>query len=413
MAFDRRKFLRRTLAILPKKMRFFYLRRAIKVSNTPPPMNLSFKIAETKEELEQAYRILHDSYVESGFQEPEVSGMRIVKYFALPTTTTLIALWDGRVVGTMSIIRKGPFGLPIEDIFDLEKVSQGGKVVAEVSSLAIAAQFRHRRGALFLPMCKFFYLYAKKFMHLDRVVIAVNPAWADFYEGLLDFTPLDKKVVGSYNFANGAPAVGLYSDVTTWEDRFIKLYNHRKPSQNFYHYFVEQDLSCLKFPLRYFQKAMDPVMTPEMLNYFFREKSWVFNYLSQTEILALHSCYPYKEYRLILPKLGANNPRQNARYVVHATGEAGMERPFRVLDVSFKGMRLQGPLPQKTNFDMFVQVSAGKTARLRGLIHWMDPKSNSYGVEILEHDDIWREYIEHLSADFTVMSADSLHKKAV
>jgi hypothetical protein len=49
------------------------------------------KIADTQEELEACFTLLHDAYVGSGFMTPELSGMRVTIYHALPTTTTLCA----------------------------------------------------------------------------------------------------------------------------------------------------------------------------------------------------------------------------------------------------------------------------------------------------------------------------------
>ncbi len=374
----------------------------IQVPTEEPPKNLEFKIAETQEELAQAYQILHNSYVENKFQTPHPSGMRIIKYFALTTTTTLIAKWDGVVIGTMSVIRKGPFGLPIESVFDISGIEAGGKTVAEVSSLAIASEYRHRRGTLFLPLCKFFYLYVRDCLHIDRAVVAVNPSWSDFYEGYLDFTLLEKRVISNCQFANGAPAVGLWSDVTTWENRFLKMYGDRAPNLNFHHYLTQEITDCLKFPERDFEKAMDPVMTPEMLSYFFYEKSSVFDQLSPQDVLALHSCYPQKLYALVLPKLTELNLRKTARYTVHALGETEIGSPMRLLDVSETGVRMQGPLPRRTKFNFIVNISPNQIARLSGIVQWIDQSTNSYGVEVLGHDEAWAAYLKHLRGDFEI-----------
>ena len=92
-----------------------------------PPQNLVFKIAEKKEEFETAFRFLHDVYVASGLMKPDPSGIRLNAYHALPTTRTLLALWDGRIVGTVSIICDNPLGLPMDRIFDLSPLSKRGK----------------------------------------------------------------------------------------------------------------------------------------------------------------------------------------------------------------------------------------------------------------------------------------------
>ena len=110
--------LRQAFGMLPKPLKFALYRRMAQC-DPEPDSRLVLKIAETKEELEDCFRILHDAYVGSGFMKPHASGMRITRYHALPTTTTLCAKFDGRVVGTISMIREGVFGFPLQAVFDL------------------------------------------------------------------------------------------------------------------------------------------------------------------------------------------------------------------------------------------------------------------------------------------------------
>ena len=55
--------------------------------------------------MEDCFCLLHDAYVRAGFMKPDPSGMRATIYHALPTTTTLLAKYDGKIVGTISLIR--------------------------------------------------------------------------------------------------------------------------------------------------------------------------------------------------------------------------------------------------------------------------------------------------------------------
>ena len=90
---------------------------------------------QTKEELEACFRLLHDAYVRRGYMKPDPSGMRVTIYHALPTTTTLCALFDGKVVGTISLIRESAIGFPLQRIFDLTSVRAKRGNIAEVSAL--------------------------------------------------------------------------------------------------------------------------------------------------------------------------------------------------------------------------------------------------------------------------------------
>ena len=106
---------------MPRNLRFAIYRSFVEC-DPRPDSRLVLKIAETKEELEACFKLLHDAYVSSGFMKPDPSGMRVTIYHALPTTTTLCAKFDGEVVGTMSLIRESLFGFPLQAIFDLTLV---------------------------------------------------------------------------------------------------------------------------------------------------------------------------------------------------------------------------------------------------------------------------------------------------
>jgi len=90
--------LRKAFSFLPRPLRFAIYRSFVDC-DPEPDTRLVLKIAETKEELEACFQLLHDAYVGSGFMKPDPSGLRVTIYHALPTTTTLCAKFDGEVVG--------------------------------------------------------------------------------------------------------------------------------------------------------------------------------------------------------------------------------------------------------------------------------------------------------------------------
>ena len=169
------------LGILPQEKRFA-LYRSFVDCDPAPDERLQLKIAETTEELEACFTLLHDAYVDSGFMKPHPSGMRVTLYHALPTTTTLCAKWDGKVVGTMSLIRDSAFGFPLQTIFDLSGVRAEEGNIAEVSALAVHPRFRKTGGVILFPLMKFMYEYCTSFFDTRHLVIAVNPNRIELYE---------------------------------------------------------------------------------------------------------------------------------------------------------------------------------------------------------------------------------------
>src|SRR5690349_15279258 len=65
------------------------------------------------EDLRQAYRLVHDVYLGTGFIHPVPSGMRLRIYETTAETATFIAKFEGRVVGVLSVVEDSPdLGLP-------------------------------------------------------------------------------------------------------------------------------------------------------------------------------------------------------------------------------------------------------------------------------------------------------------
>ncbi len=84
------RVVRNSVSRLPKSWRFKLFRSMVQCDPAPDP-RLELKIADTQEELEACFALLHDAYVAAGFMKPDPSGMRVTPYHALPTTTTLCA----------------------------------------------------------------------------------------------------------------------------------------------------------------------------------------------------------------------------------------------------------------------------------------------------------------------------------
>ena len=185
--------LRKLFNVLPQNRRFAIYRTFVDCDPAPSE-RLLLKIADTKEELEACFTLLHDAYVDSGFMKPDPSGMRVTIYHALPTTTTLCAKYDGQVVGTLSLIRESVLGFPLQRIFDLTAIREKKGNIAEVSALAVHKRFRRTGGSILFPLMKFMYEYCTTFSDTRHLVIAVNPRHVETYESLLFFRRLSGTV---------------------------------------------------------------------------------------------------------------------------------------------------------------------------------------------------------------------------
>lgn len=409
--------LRKLFGFLPRDQRFAIYRSFVNCDPAPDD-RLQLKIADTKEELEACFGLLHDAYVDSGFMKPHPSGLRVTIYHALPTTTTLCAKWDGEVVGTMSLIRDDSvFGFPLQSIFDLSGVRAKGGNVAEVSALAVHRNFRGKSGgAILFPLMKFMYEYSTTFFDTRHLVIAVNPNRIEMYESLLFFKRLTANVVENYDFANGAPAVGAWLDLKHAPAIFEHVYGAKAPRKNLHAYFTKIRLPNIQLPQRRYYTTNDPVLTPELLDYFFNKRTQGFAMLGPHEKGLLHSIYDLPEYRRVLPRLpygaGGRRYRQCSRYSYKCPGYLRVSGQgqkvtytMQVIEVSRYGFKAKSSdqLPMHVWSDATIKfgkddISTIKAMAVRDLV---DGAQDVYAFNLGEPDVVWNTFIGALTGGQT------------
>ena len=380
-----------------------------------PDRLLELKVAETQQELEDCFRLLHDSYVASGFMKPAPSGLRVTMYHALPTTTTLCAKYGGRVVGTMSMIREGVFGFPLQAVFDLSDVRAKQGQIAEISALAVHPDFRKTGGAILFPLMKFMYEYCTEYFDTRHLVIAVNPNKVELYESLLFFERLQENVVDKYDFANGAPAVGAALDLPVAKELFRRVYGKRKERKNLYDYFVQRRLPNIKLPKRRYYTTNDPVLTPAILDYFFNQRSDVFASLDDRRKALLWSIYDQPEFRAVLPMMsgsatGFHHMRRHQRFSLRCPAELrlrvdGNDRAIvmTVIEISLLGFQALSKLDIPVGAEGVVWVELGTqdkaSLNVKVVRHHPGDAGGFYGFKLEESDDVWRRAVSALETE--------------
>jgi GNAT superfamily N-acetyltransferase len=352
---------------------------------------------------------------------PDPSGMRVTIYHALPTTTTLCAKFDDQVVGTLSLIRESAIGFPLQRIFDLTGVREKEGQIAEVSALAIHPRFRRTGGTILFPLMKFMYEYCTTFFDTRHLVIAVNPRHIEMYESLLFFKRLTANVVENYDFVNGAPAVGATLDLKYAPETMRRAYAGKPLNSNLHHYFIETKLANIQIPHRRFFTTNDPVLTPDLIDYFFNQKTNVFAELSDRKKALLHLIYDLPEYQKILPALPdqgvARQIRQHRRFSVkcpaslnNTAAEGEKNITIEVNEVSRYGFRarIARQIPANVWLNATVQLGLNDVSRLTvQAVQETDVDDHRYcGFRIGEPDLVWRKFVTALYEGHTHSDLD-------
>jgi hypothetical protein len=181
----------------------------------PPAGGISVSRAFRRAELLEAYRLVHDAFVEEGLLEANPRRLRVRPYELVPDTATFIAKSAGRVIGVMSAVPdSSDLGLPSDRVFgaELEPLRRAGRKLVEISNLAVAPDFRRTSAFLELSRAVTAHLIEHGF---DDVFVAVSPKHVLYFQRILRFEPWG--TLRSYRTDAHDPVEGLRLDAHGFE----------------------------------------------------------------------------------------------------------------------------------------------------------------------------------------------------
>jgi hypothetical protein len=184
----------------------------------------SIKIAETRDELEQAFSLVYNEYLSEGYiKDPDRSGLHFSIYHILPETVVFVFKSYLKVISTLTLIFDSEtFGLPMDVLYrkELDALRRHRKRrLVELSSLATAKDARWHN--LFMYLNRALVWYAM-YRNATDLCIMVNPKHVDFYKLILLFKDLGPL---QYYSKVSAPAVALRLDLDDVHDKFRETYS--------------------------------------------------------------------------------------------------------------------------------------------------------------------------------------------
>lgn len=184
------------------------------------------KIANTRSEREDAFRLVYDAYVRRGLMEPNPYGMRVTNYHLLSTTDVFVAVHREKVIYTLTRITDDALGLPADSIYESEFARLRGKGVclAEISCLASRDGYfsQNKMFDVFVNLVALLFQSARA-SGVEQLVIAVHPRHGRFYQRLLGFRQIGE--LRSYESVRGNPAVALAHNFSRLDRAPYRLYD--------------------------------------------------------------------------------------------------------------------------------------------------------------------------------------------
>lgn len=395
--------LRALAAWAPRPLRHALARRMLRLPAPQPGLRL--KMAETRDELDACFRLQSPSTTAGA----ELPASAHLAFAALPSTTTLCAVWQRQVVGTVSLVRDGVFGLPSQPALAMSslraRAHEEGGALAEVCQLAVAPAFRGH--GLLWPLLSLLLAYAQRCTDLRLLVFAVPPQLDLLVDGLLQAERLP----------GGGLALLSLRDAAA---RTRRLYGGRPPQANLHHHLFERSQPGLELPEQPWFATQHPVMTPALLDHFFNQRSATFAQLDERRKALLWSVYPEAGYRAVLPRpadgaAAATEPlRRHARHALRAPAELrDGERRYvvQLVELSEGGCQVESslPLPLSAELEAWVELGAQEHSHVRARVlrelGGGERRLTVYGLQLLgEADAAWRRCLEALSLPETALA---------
>ncbi|OHB67452.1 MAG: hypothetical protein A2V70_17480 [Planctomycetes bacterium RBG_13_63_9] len=170
------------------------------------------KIASRRDELLAAFRLVYDNYVRAGLARPNPYRMRVTPSQLVPTTEIFVALSGTEVICTMSLVRDGQLGLPMETIYEEEvsRLRSRGIRPAEVSALACRQEGQRQTLPIVIRLMSLMAQCAQR-RGVDQLLIAIHPRHARYYQRFTAFMPIGEE--RTYATVCDNPAVALALDL--------------------------------------------------------------------------------------------------------------------------------------------------------------------------------------------------------
>jgi ribosomal protein S18 acetylase RimI-like enzyme len=236
--------------------------------------------AYTLDDLREAYRLVHQVYLGSGFLHPEPAGLRLRIYETTSETATFVAKKDGQVVGVLSVVSDSPdLGLPSDVAFkaELDELRTTGSKLCEVTNQAVDEGYRKSAVPTELMRCAIAHS-VKAGYHVG--IVSVSPSHHGFYD-LMGFRHLGSE--RSYSEKIHDPVVALSMDINQWRQPVAST----SPAEQFMHHFAAVANPFLTQVSDWARQAVRHFLNPELLEQLFVADRNFLSECSPAELLIL------------------------------------------------------------------------------------------------------------------------------
>jgi len=208
----------------PDRRRTIRIKRSALLANRIDDIDRpAIKIAETRDELEQAFSLIYREYRKLGYiTEPNPSEISLSVYNMLPETAVFIFKSYLTVISTLTqVFDTDLFGLPMDELYqsELDVLRNDNRKLVEIVALATSRERRWRNVFMYLTRAMTWYALHR---NINDLCITVNPKHVEFYKTIFLFEDLGPEK--HYPKVN-APAVALRLNLDDIHGRLKEAYS--------------------------------------------------------------------------------------------------------------------------------------------------------------------------------------------
>ena len=366
--------------------------------------NLEIGLAQNATQIMESARLLHNSYLRRKIIQGSPGSMRLSLYTVLPSTALIIAKTGPLVVGTIQLHQRTETNLPIEETFDLTPIDNGR--IVEAGSLALHDLRSKNLAEVYFPLIGYVLQLCRRIIKADKLVIAVQPGTALFYESLFGFKPVPGTKPKKHRYAASADAIPMWIDLHEFPNFLKKTYRKMPPKWN-----VEDFLTVNSDVLKLYQLPTSPEPGIHPKPAIALEEI----YVNRTPLLAqapyewrksFASLYPdTDEYRWLFKIDIDIAGRSSRRYKVDEeallTDSFGLTRRGRLVDLSSGGMRIvlnEKNVPPSIDEEILVELKPmqREPIRIKGVLRRADLSDYSLGIRLKDPPQEYLEFVEDI-----------------
>jgi hypothetical protein len=275
----------------PDRRRTIRIKRSALLTNKLDDIDRpAIKIADTRDELEQAFSLVYGEYRKLGYiTEPNASEISLSIYNIMPETAVFIFKSYLTVISTLTqVFDSRLFGLPMDVLYqeELDTLRNDNRKLAEIVALATSRERRWRNVFMYLTRAMTWFALQN---NVNDLCITVNPKHVEFYKTIFLFEELGPE---KHYPKVDAPAVALRLNLDDIHGRLKETYSALDFDCHL-HSFYDRVTSTQPTGSGGILSAKGKrMMDTDTARYFFLEKTNILEKANPEQMAYIRSIYP-------------------------------------------------------------------------------------------------------------------------